>query len=256
MIDIHSHILPGVDDGSQDIEMTLKMLREASKDGTKKLVATPHYCREYGYLEYSTVKTKVNELKSKVKEENIDIELFHGQEIYYEENILEWYNENKIGTINDTKYMLIELPLNKFEINKVIDAIYEIQIKGIVPILAHPERYLPFMDNPEKINDFINEGFLFQMNSGSINGRFGKSAKKTSEIFLENRIYSFIGSDAHNDSNRKTGISEALERIKDIDNEYNKIFEENSIKMLNDEEVKFIGSQIKKKKKGLFSIFR
>ena len=112
------------------------------------------------------------------------------------------------------------------------------------------------MDNPEKINDFINEGFLFQMNSGSINGRFGKSAKKTSEIFLENRIYSFIGSDAHNDSNRKTGMLEAIEKIEDIDNEYNKIFEENSIKMLNDEEVNFIGSKIKKKKKGLFSIFR
>lgn len=256
MIDIHSHILPEVDDGSQNIEMTLKMLREASKDGTKKIVATPHYCREYGYLEYSTVKTKVNELKSKVKEENIDIELFHGQEIYYEENILKWYNENKIGTINDTKYMLIELPLDKFDSYKAIDTIYELQIKGITPILAHPERYMPFKNNPESINDFIKEGFLFQMNAGSINGEFGKGAKKTSKIFLENRIYSFIGSDAHSDITRTTKISEFLQKINRTDEEYNKIIEENSIKMLKNEEVNFIGSLIKRKKKGLFSFFR
>lgn len=255
MIDIHSHILPGVDDGSQDIEMTLKMLREASKDGTKKIVATPHYCREYGYLEYSTVKTKVNELKSKVKEENIDIELFHGQEIYYEENILEWYNENKIGTINDTKYMLIELPLDKFDSYKAIDTIYELQIKGITPILAHPERYMPFKNNPESINDFIKEGFLFQMNAGSINGEFGKGAEKTSKIFLENRIYSFIGSDAHSDVTRTTKISDSISFINKKYEHYGEILSKNASLMLSNDIVNFNGNRLQKKKK-FFNFFK
>jgi len=248
MIDIHSHILYGIDDGSKSLSMTLEMIKNAEKDGTSKLVATPHYCRGYGETEYCEVKNMLCNLKEIVKKEKINVELFHGQEVYYEKNILEFYDEGLIGTINDTMYMLIELPMNKFD-SEPLDVIYELRIKGIVPILAHPERYIPFIKEPSKINDFIKEGFLFQVNSGSLTGQFGKQVKKTAQIFIDNNIYNFMGSDAHNDNNRVTGLSRAMKCV-----ENKKLFEESSNKLLKNEEIKFIGECVKKKSK-FFSLF-
>ena len=248
MIDIHSHILYGIDDGSKNLNMTLDMIRNAEKDGTSKLVATPHYCRGYGEAEYCQVKKMLYDLKKVIKKENINIELFHGQEVYYEKNILEFYNKGLIGTINDTRYMLIELPMNKFD-NEPLEVIYELRIRGIVPILAHPERYIPFIKNPSKINDFIKEGFLFQVNSGSLTGQFGREVKKTAKVFLESNVYNFMGSDAHNDKSRVTGLSKAM---KYVVNE--QLFEESSNKLLENEEIKFMGENIKKKSK-FFSLF-
>ena len=88
--------------------------------------------------------------------------------------MLEYYNDNMIGTINNTKYMLIEFPMLEFNIDEVINTIYELQIRGITPIIAHPERYKQFIKKPSTINTFIKEGMLFQLNAGSITGAFGK----------------------------------------------------------------------------------
>lgn len=114
--------------------------------------------------------------------------------------------EGKIGTLNDSKYMLIEFPMRKFDDN-ICDIIYELQVRNIIPIIAHPERYKPIIENPIYINKFINEGYLFQMNTGSIEGKFGSDVKKITEVLLENGIYNFIGSDAHDTKNRNTGLS-------------------------------------------------
>ncbi len=248
MIDIHSHILPKIDDGSTDINTTIQMIRNAEKQGTTSLVATPHFCIGYGETEYLKVKSMVAELKRIVENEEINIELFHGQEVYYTENIVELYKEGIIGTINDTKYMLIELPLKEFDILDILNELYEIKIRGIVPILAHPERYRPFIHNQLLINEFIREEFLFQVNSGSLTGQFGKSVKKTAEIFVKNNIYNFIGSDAHNITNRLTGVSEGrLCAIKKNDL-YENFFEESSIKMLNNQDVIFQGETLIKRK--------
>lgn len=245
MVDIHSHILAEIDDGSKDMEMTINMLKKAEKSGTTDIIATPHFMRGRFEVEYNEILKKVEELKEISRENNIDINIYTGQEIYYNKNILEYYKNNMIGTINNTKYMLIELNMLEFDIDEVINTIYELQIRGITPIIAHPERYKPFIKKPSMINTFIKEGMLFQVNAGSITGAFGKDVKKTATKYLENNIYSFIGSDAHRDIGRDTDIKEALD-ILEISQR--KAFIDNGKLMLKNEEVKFKGTLVKEKK--------
>ena len=245
MIDIHSHILAGIDDGSKDIEMTINMLKKAAKSGITDIIATPHFMRGRFEVEYNEVLKKVEELKEISRENNIDINIYAGQEVYYNKNILEYYNNKMIGTISNTKYMLIELPMLEFNIDEVIDVIYDLQIKGITPIIAHPERYKPFIKKPSMINSLIKEGMLFQLNAGSITGSFGKEVKKTATKYLENNIYSFVGSDAHRDRGRDTDIKEALGNL---ERNQKKAFINNGRLMLENEDVNFKGTLVKEKK--------
>lgn len=252
MIDIHSHIIPGIDDGSKNIKMTIDMLKRAQEDGTTDIVATPHFFRGYGEAPYSEVKDLAKHFNELAKEEGLNINIHYGQEVYYSESLLNDFKEGLIGTINDSKYMLIELDMREFD-RDVLDTIYELQVMGIQPIIAHPERYRYIINDPSMINRFIKEGALFQMNAGSIIGNFGQRVKKTAEVLLDKEIYSFIGSDAHNDINRTTGISQGINAAADRKKIYRKLFNENGYRLINNEEVKFNGELVKEKKKGLFS---
>ncbi len=249
--DIHSHILPGIDDGSENMEMTLEMLRNAERNGTREIVATPHYLLEYGDATINEVKALTKEVAIAANKEGINIKIYSGQEIYYNESIIENFLQGNIGTINDSRYMLIEFPMHGFDSN-IVDILYELQVRNIVPIIAHPERYKPFREEPSLINKFIDAGYLFQMNSGSIEGKFGENVRKTASLYLENNIYNFIGSDAHNVESRNSGIGDAIEVLRvtsltsGLMNE--QILEESSEKLLNNHEVEFVGKKIKSKK--------
>jgi len=252
MVDIHSHIIPRIDDGSKSMEMTLEMLKNAEKEGTKEIVATPHYLLEYGEATIEEVKNYVKEINAVLESEKIDLNVYSGQEVYFTEKIIKDYIEGNIGTINDSMYMLIEFPMNNFE-NNIFDVLYELQVRNIIPIIAHPERYKPFIKKPVLINDFINQGYLFQVNVGSIMGKFGEDVRKTANLFLSNHIYNFIGSDAHNIKSRNTGLKDALDLLnKDMNVE---IFEESSIKVLENEKIEFVGEKVKEKK-SIFSFFK
>jgi len=251
MIDIHSHIIPGIDDGSRNMEMTLEMLRNAEKDGTKEIIATPHYLLESGEATINEIKVLVEKINSIVNKEGIKIKIYSGQEVYFTENIIENYTQGNIGTLNNSRYMLIEFPIQKLDKN-IFDVLYELQIRDIVLIIAHPERYKPFIEKPSLINDFIDEGYLFQMNSGSLEGKFGEKSKKIANLFLANNIYNFVGSDAHNIKDRNTGLKKAMNLLKENsrnNEEINQcIFEDSSKKLLNNESIKFIGKKIETKK--------
>jgi len=252
MLDIHSHIIPGIDDGSKNMEMTLEMLKNAEKEGIKEIVATPHYLLEYGEATIEEVKNHVKEINAILETERINVKIYSGQEIYFTEKIIEDYIKGNIGTINDSRYMLIEFPMDKFDEN-TFDILYELQVRDIVPIIAHPERYKPFIEKPSLINEFINQGYLFQVNAGSIEGKFGETVRKTVNIFLKNHIYNFMGSDAHNVKNRNTGLKDAISLL---DEGMNKdIFEDSSKKVLKNEKIEFLGEKIKEKK-SIFSFLK
>ena len=252
IVDIHSHIIPGIDDGSKSMEMTLEMIRNAEKEGTKEIVATPHYLLEYGEATIEEVKKYVQEINMLLENEKIDVKIYSGQEVYFTEKIIEDYLEGNIGTINDSRYMLIEFPMDKFDKN-IFDVLYELQVRDLIPIIAHPERYKPFIERPSLINDFIDQGYLFQVNAGSIEGKFGQHVKKTADLFLTNNIYNFIGSDAHNIKSRNTGLKNAMDLIeKDMNKN---IFEDSSKKILKNMDIEFRGERIKGKK-SIFSFFR
>lgn len=245
MIDMHSHIINGIDDGSKSIEMTINMLKKAEQSGTTDIIATPHFMRGRFEVEYNEVLKKVEELKEISRENNIDINIYAGQEVYYSRNLLEYYNDKIIGTINNSKYMLIELPMLEFNIEEVINTIYELQIRGITPIIAHPERYKPFIKKPSMINALIKEGMLFQLNAGSIAGDFGKDVKKTATKYLEYNIYSVVGSDAHRDRGRDTDMRKTLNILEGHKKEE---FINNGRAILENKDVDFKGTTVKEKK--------
>lgn len=247
MIDIHSHILPGIDDGPKKLEMSLDMIRRSYEEGTKNIVATPHFRRGCFETPYSEVKEIVNYLNELVKTEGLDINIHYGQEVYYSDKIIEDLEEGLIGTINNGRYMLVEFPVRRIP-SEAADYMYELKLRGITPIIAHPERYLEVIKKPEALNPFIEEGCLFQLNAGSIRGFFGKAVKKTAETLIKNSVYSFIGSDAHNNSSRNTGIKEEYQEVFKKNKELENIFLDNSNKLLNNEEIQFEGKMIKKKK--------
>jgi protein-tyrosine phosphatase len=252
MVDIHSHIIPGIDDGSKNMEMTLEMLRNAEKEGIKEIVATPHYLLEYGEATIIEVKNYVKEINVILENEKIDVKVYSGQEVYFTENIIEDYMVGNIGTLNDSRYMLIEFSMDKFDDN-IFDILYELQVRDIVPIIAHPERYKFFIEKPSLINEFIAQRYLFQVNAGSITGKFGQNVKKTADLFLKNNIYNFIGSDAHNIKNRNTGLKDAMDMLcGDMNIE---IFKDSSKKVLKNEKIEFLGQKIIEKK-SIFSFFK
>lgn len=255
MIDFHSHIISGMDDGAKNEEISLELLSLAATSGTKKIVATPHYYLGRYEAKYEKVKREVGKLNLLVKRKKIPIEIYYGQEIFYTKYIIRQYEEGIIGTINNTRYMLLELSLHDFNIEEVINDLYELQLKGIVPILAHPERYRCFLKNPEKINAFIEEGFLFQLNTTSIDGAFGKNVKALAERYIENNIYSVFGSDAHDLENRSTNMAKGVYLLHKKCPIYFENLQSSSVDIIKNNQVFFEGSKIKNKK-SFFNLYK
>jgi protein-tyrosine phosphatase len=231
MIDIHTHILPGIDDGADTIETSLEMLKIAQNDGVKTIIATPHYYKGHFETGYEDVLKLAYDINIKAKENNIDIEILSGQEVFLNNHVLSLYKQGLIGTLNNTKYMLIELPFDHIP-KETFDIIYELRLLGVVPIIAHPERYAYIVKKPSIINQFIDEGCLFQLTSGSITGLFGKDVQKTSETLIRNRICHFISSDAHTSNKRCPEIKKSFDKIIKFDNGYIDILMNNVEKMI------------------------
>lgn len=253
MIDIHSHILPGIDDGAKKISDTLEMINRSFSEGSSHMVATPHYRKGVFETPYSEVLEIVEGINKLIKAEGLNGKVYGGQEVYYTEDLLDFYKEGLIGTINGSRYMLIEFSMNKINKQEALDCMYELGLLGITPIIAHPERYRDVIKDRSFLNDFIDEGCLFQVNVGSIRGDFGKEIKKTAEKLAKDRVYSFIGSDAHNTKNRVTGIKEGIEILNSFYKDYWKELQKNSIALIENEKIEYNGDFIKEKKK--FFIF-
>jgi protein-tyrosine phosphatase len=213
MIDIHCHILPGIDDGAKDIDTAICMARFAYENGTSIIIATSHF--GYGYYEnnFLYVSDKVEKLSNILKANGIEIELKPGQEIFLDEHMLEYYKSSTVRGLNGSRYLLLELPMDKLP-HYALDSIYELRLLGAEVIIAHPERYMYVINKPSIINDFIKEGCFFQINAGSIMGKRGRAIKKTSEILIKHNICQFIATDAHGIGKRRPDLKSAYKRIK------------------------------------------
>ena len=212
MIDLHSHIIPKIDDGSKSIEDSIAMIKEAKNAGFTDIFLTPHYIENYFDLDVQSRKEKFAELREIVKENNIEINLFLGSEIFINPEIDKLYLSNTILTLNNSKYMLIEIPMND-TILYLDDVIENLVSIGITPILAHPERYQCVQNDINVCEGLIDKGALFQMNFGSIIGVYGKDVKKTAIKLLKNNYIHFLGSDAHRKESLYTKIESAKKKI-------------------------------------------
>lgn len=240
MVDTHNHILFDVDDGCKNIEESIILLEKMEKLGFNKIILTPHYIKETEYVSNNLEKEdKLIQLKNKLKENNINIELYLGNEIFITKDIVRLLRNNNISSINKSKYILIELPFEN-EIIGLSDILYELRYNKLIPIIAHPERYTYFQKNPNKIEELRQEGILFQVNFSSILGYYGRMAKKTIKYLLKNNYVDFFGTDIHRANNTYVldnfkKIEKKIIRIIGIE-QYQKI-KKNSEKIINNKEI-------------------
>jgi protein-tyrosine phosphatase len=215
MIDFHSHILPNIDDGSRSIEETFNLIKEAKDAGFEGIVLTSHYIENYYETNVPERDVWVNAITENLKNKGMEIDLYLGNEIYISDNMMNLLIERKASTINNSSYVLFEMPLNAEPMN-LYDVIYSLQENKLIPVLAHPERYSFIQKEPELVYDLIEKGVLMQANYGSILGRYGEKPQMIVRKFLENDMIHFLGSDVHRQNTVYKTIPQALEEIRQI----------------------------------------
>lgn len=255
MIDFHSHILPGIDDGAKNIDMSLDMLKLSIDEGVEHICATPHFIPEEYEIDKETYFVKLNELKSTNVGQQINI--VSGLEVYLDPKVPDLYDQGKIWGINNEKYMLLELPMNHFPLYTE-DIFYELRLLGIVPILAHPERNLEIIKNEALLKNLINQGALAQLNCGSLRGKYGEKIQTFARNLVQKNLIHILGSDGHNTSSRKTKLNEGFEIVEKLNKPLyeNIIMNENMILLGQDVEVLPIKDYLEKRSFNIFNIFK
>ena len=190
MIDIHSHIMSGIDDGARSLEESLLLLKKMSAIGISHIVATPHYIVGSHYI--------LNNQQKLEKLEKIPLYLYLGNEIFMDPSILALIKKNEIAPINGSRYILIELPVSR-PMNEMMEFLFYFRSKDFVPIIAHPERYVYLQENHELIEKFLKMGCLFQGNFSNILEKYGAHAKKLFLYMLKNNQYHFLATDIHHE---------------------------------------------------------
>ena len=215
MIDFHTHILPNIDDGSRSIDETFNLIKEAKNVGFEGIISTSHYMENYYETDKPEREVWINAIYENLQAKNIDIRLYLGNEIYISENLIKLLENGKASTINDTSYVLFEMPLNEEPMN-LYDIIYQMIQYKLVPILAHPERYSYIQKEPDLVYDLVQKGVLMQANYGSIIGQYGEKAQLIVKKLLENNLIHFLGSDVHRQNTIYPKIPECLSEINSI----------------------------------------
>lgn len=237
MIDFHSHIIPEVDDGSKSIVQTDELLKEAAEVGFDKIIFTPHYIR--GYYESNVEKNQiwVDGIKKIIEKENLNLEVYLGNESYMSDDILQMIQDKDITTINNSRYLLMEMPLTVKPIN-MFNIIFNLRERNFVPIIAHPERYTFIQSDPFIIYQMICNGCLAQSNYGSILGNYGEKAKILVKKLLEANMVHFFGSDVHRPETIYNEIYDATEQIIGIigEEKFKELTTTNPEHVLNNEE--------------------
>jgi protein-tyrosine phosphatase len=212
MFDLHSHILPNIDDGAKNMEMSLAMLRIAAENGTKGIAATPHVIEGEWLPAWDNILTECAMLQKAADDAGLDLEIFPGAEVAIYRDILDLLNGPGAYCINNGRYLLVELPATHIP-SFTEDFFFILQARGITPILAHPERHPELARKPEMLAEWISKGILSQMNSTSLTGLMGERVMATAELLLTNNMVHVIGSDAHNIRHRNTNLTAAVDKI-------------------------------------------
>ena len=219
-VDIHCHVLPGVDDGAQTLEESLEMLRIAAASGISHMILTPHYKKGRVGIPRERLGEEVSRLQAKAWEQGIDITLYPGTEIYYSSTLEDKLESGWLARMNDSEYVLVEFsPMESF--SYIRNALEDIFSLGYHPILAHVERYRCMLGSVENVRSLHDMGCQIQVNAGSIAGEYGFTAKHFIKKLLKNRLVEYLGTDAHNTGNRKPDMAKCARVIsKTCDEEY------------------------------------
>ncbi len=209
MIDTHSHILPCLDDGVEDLEQALSAARVAVQDGIDGMVCTPHWISGIFENTRSIVMTAVESFQQHLQEQNIPLALYPGAELRVNLDIPAKIAQGSLLTLNESAYALIELPAEIIP-PRIEDFFYSLQVEGLTPVIAHPERNPGLAKDPGRLYGWIESGVLAQLTAGSLLGKFGGTIRKLCLLMLDHGMVHLIATDCHGLSNRAPRLSKAL----------------------------------------------
>lgn len=207
IIDIHSHILYGVDDGADSLETSLLMLKTAYDEGIRTIVATPHYHPGKGVISFDKIRNRFEEFQGKARTVCPKMQLVLGRELLYTSDVLEKLEQGANLTMGGTMYVLIEYdPLVEYA--QIRSSLNNILQTGHVPVLAHIERYPCIVDHWERVYELKDMGAVLQVNAGTVIGKHGSKTKKFIKNLLKDELIDVIGTDAHSNGHRAPKIAE------------------------------------------------
>lgn len=250
MIDLHCHILPGVDDGADSMETSLAMAKEAVSQGITHILCTPHHNNGRYENSKATVVQAVALLQKELDKQQVDLTLFEGQEVRITGDLLQEVNDDRILFTDLTNtYVLIEFPT--MDIPAYTEQLFfELRAQERVPVIVHPERNAKFREDPNRLLSYLEMGCLAQLTAPSLVGTFGKSIQKTAQVMVDHNLVQMVASDAHGVNKRRFHLKEAYELM---GNEKAELMQQVAKDVINGDEVAYPSPEkVKKKKFGLF----
>ena len=197
LVDVHSHLIPGIDDGSSSMEESLELISTMSELGYQKIITTPHVMNDFYPNTTEDIRNRLRRLRTHVDAAGIDMEIEAAAEYYLDEHFMQMLeNKEEMLTFGDN-YLLFETSFLN-EPAYLHEGIFQIISNGMKPVMAHPERYVFVQNRPEMLQDLIDRGLLLQINTISLSGYYSKAAKKLAELLIDERVVSFLGTDCHN----------------------------------------------------------
>ena len=205
MIDIHAHILPGLDDGPRTMEESVRMCELCLDQGVTVVVATPHMCNSRFGVTAEDVRNGVGELSEACRRRGLNIEILPGGDVLLQPGLLAALDTGDALTLADTgKYLLLELPAQT--VPPIEGLVFELAVRGITPILTHPERNPAFHHKPGRLVQLVESGCYVQVTADSLLGKFGRGARRAGEKFLKSGLVHVVASDAHSARDRRPAL--------------------------------------------------
>jgi protein-tyrosine phosphatase len=214
VIDLHSHLLPGLDDGAATIEDSRELARMAAADGIDCIAATPHVRADYPTTA-GQMEAAVQTVREDFAAQGIPVEVLHGGEVALDQLAALGLEELRRFTIAQTgRYLLVEFPYRGWPL-ALEQQLFDLSLKGITAILAHPERNAEVQARPERLRAAVDQGALVQVTAASLDGRIGRRAKGTADALVRSGMVHLLASDAHTPEVREVGLSRAVEALND-----------------------------------------
>lgn len=214
LVDIHNHILPGLDDGPKSIEEAFLLANNAVANGITHIIATPHHHDGKYMNPSSVVEEAVVNFNKELNDKAIPLQILPGQETHLYNGMIADLSKELITLANSGKYILIELPINHIP-TFTFDILFQIQLKGFIPIIVHPERNMVFRKDKQKLYELVNKGSLVQVTASSLIGVNGRAIKKYIKYLIKHNLVHFISSDAHHPVRRPFLLKTAYQYVRE-----------------------------------------
>lgn len=235
MIDLHAHVLPGIDDGPRDMEGAIALIRQAFEDGIKTIVATPHVGNGIYNPTPEQVLDKLAQVREELDRRRIPVQVLPGMEAFVHVNLARDLEAGRILTINGGPYVCIELPSTQVPIY-VQETLFDLKLAGYIPMIIHPERNAAIQRDPNLMEQFADVGAMGILTAGSLTGHFGRTAKRTAEVLIRAGTVQVLATDAHDVRRRPAILSQGL-RLLEQGGAQNFFSQQKRLSMLNTEHI-------------------